>query len=105
MKKPCLTCTRVKDPENCENKKCNEWRRWFICRWDRMRSVPRLQEEARIPEHAGVPLGGHYYAAPHETVRYLTQDPCKRCLCPKDLCQTPCRTRQAWDNAGQEVYR
>lgn len=105
MKKPCLTCSRVKDPGNCENKNCNEWRRWFISRWDRMRAVPRQQEDARIPEHAGVPLGGHFYAAPHETVRYLTEDPCARCLCPKDLCLTPCRTRQAWDNARNEVYR
>lgn len=31
--KPCLTCTKVKDPENCENKSCKEWREWFLKKW------------------------------------------------------------------------
>ena len=35
--KPCLNCTKVKEPENCENKKCQEWREWFIKWWEKMR--------------------------------------------------------------------
>ena len=35
---PCVTCTRVKDPENCENKSCQVWREWFIRRWEEIRS-------------------------------------------------------------------
>ena len=35
-KSPCLTCTRVKAPENCENKCCRVWQNWFLARWDRM---------------------------------------------------------------------
>lgn len=31
--KPCLTCTRVKDPKNCENKQCWVWQQWWIKRW------------------------------------------------------------------------
>lgn len=38
MKKPCLTCTRVKDPVNCENKKCQAWYNWFITSWEEIRS-------------------------------------------------------------------
>lgn len=38
---PCRTCVRVRDPENCENKRCNEWRRWFLRRWDLIYSYPR----------------------------------------------------------------
>lgn len=34
---PCKTCTRVKDPENCGNKICQEWQRWFLDRWETMR--------------------------------------------------------------------
>lgn len=30
---PCLTCSRVKDPGSCENKRCNPWRLWFLDRW------------------------------------------------------------------------
>lgn len=30
---PCLTCTIVKNPYNCENKLCMPWRRWFLARW------------------------------------------------------------------------
>lgn len=35
--KPCDTCTRVKDPRNCENKECKEckvWRMWFLKAWE-----------------------------------------------------------------------
>ena len=31
--KPCLTCKRVKDPANCENKSCQAWREWFVKKW------------------------------------------------------------------------
>ncbi|MBQ8909714.1 MAG: hypothetical protein IJY91_01585 [Oscillospiraceae bacterium] len=30
---PCKTCTRVKDPGNCENKCCGVWRNWFLRQW------------------------------------------------------------------------
>lgn len=30
---PCLTCTRVKDPDSCENKNCKLWKAWFLRRW------------------------------------------------------------------------
>ena len=36
---PCLTCTIVKDPANCENKSCQVWRKWFIRRWEVLRIV------------------------------------------------------------------
>jgi hypothetical protein len=37
-KSPCLTCTKVQDPKNCENKSCSEWRKWFIQAWERLRN-------------------------------------------------------------------
>ena len=30
---PCATCTRVKDPKDCENKQCQTWQKWFLKRW------------------------------------------------------------------------
>ena len=30
---PCLTCTRVKNPGDCENKNCREWSAWFLKNW------------------------------------------------------------------------
>lgn len=39
MKKPCLTCTSVQDPSQCESKMCGRWRLWFLCEWERLRSV------------------------------------------------------------------
>lgn len=42
MKSPCLTCTKVKDPSQCENKSCVEWRKWFMHEWERLR-YPHLQ--------------------------------------------------------------
>lgn len=31
---PCLTCLRVKNPGDCENKNCRVWSAWFMGRWD-----------------------------------------------------------------------
>lgn len=100
---PCLTCSRVENPQKCENKNCNVWRQWFISSWDQMRSFPRQLRQDREPVPVGVPLGGRRYAAPHETLRYLETDPCEGCLCPRDLCATPCRVRLNWERAGNEV--
>lgn len=30
---PCLTCKRVDDPADCENKQCRLWSRWYLSRW------------------------------------------------------------------------
>ena len=103
MKSPCLECTRVRDPQNCENKLCKEWQAWFIDRWEAMRANVRAQaEEAPITE-VGIPLGGHRYASPHRIHEYLEQDPCDRCLYPKDHCRFPCPTRFAWAQKKCEV--
>lgn len=34
---PCLTCNRVKDPGNCENKSCRVWGEWFLRQWAQIR--------------------------------------------------------------------
>ena len=58
MKSPCLHCTRVKDPSNCENKTCKEWQAWFISRWEAMRANIRADiDQAPLTEH-GVPWVG-----------------------------------------------
>lgn len=35
---PCLTCTRVSAPDDCESKSCQMWREWFIQRWNELRN-------------------------------------------------------------------
>ena len=30
---PCVNCTRVANPECCENKNCKLWKSWFLRRW------------------------------------------------------------------------
>lgn len=35
---PCLTCTKVKDPSDCENKSCKAWREWWLKRWEALRN-------------------------------------------------------------------
>lgn len=44
-KSPCLTCTRVKDPRDCENKTCERWRRWFISWWEGVREKYILEPQ------------------------------------------------------------
>lgn len=30
---PCDSCTRVCNPDGCENKHCKVWKSWFLRRW------------------------------------------------------------------------
>jgi len=76
---PCEGCTRVKDPANCENKHCGQWRNWFLKQWSHLRGYPRRMMDSL---QAQISPG---------------EDPCTRCGSPKDLCCTPCRARQAWN--------
>lgn len=94
---PCLTCTRVPDPRNCENKNCKRWQKWFLARWALIHAYPRkVMEKAELrPE--GVNVGGNLYAPPHRVREYLGTDPCKKCLCPRDLCSSPCRGKLEWE--------
>lgn len=96
MNSPCLTCKRVRDPQACENKGCKDWQAWFIGRWEAMRKNVREQMNCVSIEEIGIPLGGERYAVPHRMEEYLSQDPCQRCLCPKDVCHHPCPAKQAW---------
>lgn len=101
---PCLRCVRVSDPRNCENKNCPLWRRWFIDRWDTLRKQPRQAKEEQVLMPVGISVGGNRYAHPSQTRAYLQNDPCQSCLCPKDLCVTPCPTRRAWDESRKDVF-
>lgn len=101
---PCLGCTRVPDPENCTDKKCGIWRAWFVEQWDQLRQFPRQKMDAPA-QPLGVELGGRHYAAPHQVQAYLQKDPCDGCHCPRDLCAVPCRAKEAWDTASEEVSR
>lgn len=31
---PCTSCTRMKNPQSCTNKHCEEYRKWFIPIWN-----------------------------------------------------------------------
>lgn len=100
---PCLRCTRVPDPRECDNKQCKPWQQWFIDRWELLRSGPRQQMDAAQAVPMGVNIGGRHYAPPHQVKAYLSKDPCETCLCPQDLCMEPCRVRRAWEEAKGEV--
>lgn len=34
--KPCDNCTRVPNPEDCDNKRCPEWQAWWKPLWDKI---------------------------------------------------------------------
>jgi len=96
---PCLVCTRVRDPQDCENKNCKAWQKWFLGRWAAIRAYPRVMMDCAKREPVGVVVSGTHYAAPHQVEDFQKNDPCKGCLCPKDLCETPCRQKTAWQKA------
>ena len=94
---PCLSCSRVKCPENCENKRCNYWRAWFLRRWSLIHSYPRRMQEQTRSCPAGVSVGGNRYMPPHQIREYRETDPCGNCRCARDLCAQPCRVRKIWE--------
>lgn len=100
---PCLACTRVPDPRNCENKQCKRWQKWFLGRWALIHAYPRAAMDKEDLRAAGVSVGGKTYSHPDEVRAYLAGDPCKKCLCPKDLCAAPCRVKRAWQKAKEEL--
>ena len=96
MNSPCLACTRVRNPENCENKLCKDWQGWFIDRWEAMRKNVRAEVDTTPVQEIGIPLGGERYTSPHRVREYLRLDPCHRCLYPKEHCHSPCPAKEAW---------
>ena len=98
---PCVVCNRVIDPENCTDKSCRIWQRWFLQQWEKTRNAVRQLKD--MPDSCvGVVVGGMRYAAPNQVQDFLEKDPCDSCLCPKDLCDIPCRKRKAWESCSKE---
>lgn len=100
---PCLRCTRVANPQNCENKRCTVWQKWFLQQWAVIHAYPRRREELASLRPVGVSLGGRVYALPHQTGKFLQTDPCRDCICTEDVCQEPCRMRKLWERARREA--
>lgn len=46
---PCKNCTRVKAPVYCMNKSCEDWRKWFMERWEAFNNYAKkhLEEDGR----------------------------------------------------------
>lgn len=103
MTSPCVRCTTVADPRQCENKDCRRWRQWYIENWNRLRVIPRLNIEQQPRQAEGICIGGKYYALPHRVDSYLHTDPCAKCLCPRDLCVLPCRIKRDWQAARNDI--
>ena len=95
---PCMTCLRVSNPQECENKSCKLWQDWFVARWALLHSYSRRVMDAPSPR-LGVTIGGVCYAHPVQVQDYRKDDPCNGCACTADLCKTPCRARQNWAKA------
>ena len=100
---PCVCCTKVADPEKCENKNCAQWQAWFLQRWELIRAFPRYHMENAVLEQPGICLGGRKYAHPETVRQYLRRDPCEKCVSPKDLCTAPCPAHIAWERGRGEL--
>lgn len=101
---PCTYCCRVADPQNCDNKKCSTWQKWFMERWEQTRKLFRASMDSAVMQPEGVPLGGQRYPHPHRVRSYLQNGPCHSCKIPKDICDTPCPQRQVWERKKEELH-
>lgn len=62
-KSPCITCQRVMDPQDCENKNCQVWREWFLFKWNEIRKcsgidIAKKAEEKDRVKHCEVKKDG-----------------------------------------------
>jgi len=94
---PCLSCTRVPDPRECDNKRCSPWQQWFLGRWEQIRAATKDRMEHMELKPVGVNVGGTHYAPPHRVRSYMQQDPCGKCSYPKGLCTEACALKRAWE--------
>lgn len=101
--KPCLTCQRVRDPENCENKICRDWQGWFIDRWEDMRARVILEAHGKGIEGDMISVGGTQYHHPNNVRQFLETDPCLRCPWNGGLCPGACEARNVWLEAKERV--
>ncbi len=69
---PCLTCISVERPGECVNKNCGDWRKWFMQRWNEMRTAPlqklKALDHTTLSTDDYIVVGGHKYYHP-DTVR------------------------------------
>ena len=47
---PCLTCNRVADPSDCQNKNCVQWKTWWLDRWEQIRKQANVVSEKTSTE-------------------------------------------------------
>lgn len=66
---PCITCTRVANPLDCENKQCKLWQKWFLARWALIHAYPRKAMDKDDRKPAGVSVGGVYQERTRAVVR------------------------------------
>lgn len=100
---PCRSCCLAADPDMCSDTDCILWQRWFVSKWNAARQKVGDQYRQGPIEEVGVAIGGRRYAPPHRRREFLAEDPCRRCRCPKELCQGECQLRQLWLAGKQEV--
>lgn len=100
---PCLCCTRVKDPANCNNKNCIQWQIWFAESWEAARRQLRANMDKGSEPPKGVVIGGRSYIPPNQLHYYLEHDPCQGCPFRQTLCKEHCRTRLSWQAAREEI--
>ena len=50
MKNPCLNCTTVERPKDCDRKGCGAWQIWWLERWENLRKRYCVDEERRVED-------------------------------------------------------
>ena len=105
VKSPCLTCTRVKDPRNCENKLCKDWQNWFVERWDAMRASIYAGTVPLAVDRNAITVGGYQYSHPDHVRQFLRYKPCLTCNCPEDLCKEPCTLLVVWEAMKEKAVK
>ena len=100
---PCRNCTRVRDPQNCENKICKDWQAWFFERWDNMRNQVRNEIHGEGIKGKPISVGGRKYHHPDMVRQFLHGDPCIRCPWRDGLCGTTCYEKKMWLEAKEVI--
>lgn len=104
-KSPCITCTRVADPENCAMFGCHAWRAWFIHRWNSMRASVFSDAQQYSVDSNAISVGGYKYSHPDHVRQFLKHKLCLDCDCPVDLCKKPCAILMEWEAMKERAVK
>lgn len=102
---PCLTCKKTKRPSICTGQDCEEWKAWFVERWENTTAALCRYAVPYKVERGAIFVGGYRYSHPDTIRRFLANNPCEKCDIPESLCRHSCGILKRWEEMKEKAVK